>query len=282
MTLGGIAQISENVTFLQQSFCRADSFYIIVGRILVHGLLTTGYWPQQLSVASVAAASRITVTNSLYRCSFLEFVGEDTRQTLLALTDDLFDSVSAEKRLDILSSLESKTDPTSSEEAKVLVEHLARVHLLVKPFYYLRLIRKGMKAYLGLFSGVGEEVFSFLRLRGLPTVQKVVDSLKYSFSEERPTLMSLEMRVQGYLENFIRQCEPKDIVKFLVFCTATDILQDQESINIEFNSSQGLSRAPSATTCSSTLSVSRYYISREDFDGDLRKVIREEHAFDAI
>ena len=63
----------------------------------------------------------------------------------------------------------------------------------------------------------------------------------------------MKERVSVYLGAWIATLLPKELMRFLVYWTASNVCLPDQSLRFGFNSSQGLARRPTVTTCTDTL-----------------------------
>ena len=115
-----------------------------------------------------------------------------------------------------------------------------------------------------------------------PSTIKIVNLIQPSFSEDRDQRI-LEERVIQFLEEWITSLTLKQLADLMVFWTASNVLVPNQKFIVEFNSLEGMARRPTASTCTDTLNLSRMYMHRQEFVGDMNIVFMEESKiFDAL
>ena len=82
-----------------------------------------------------------------------------------------------------------------------------------------------------------------------------------------------EVRVFGYLQQFIGDMKRAEIRRFLGFTTGSSVLGSK--ISVLFNSLSGLARCPTAHTCSSILELPSTYLNFIDFEQEFKCVLSD-------
>ncbi|VEN64119.1 unnamed protein product, partial [Callosobruchus maculatus] len=75
-----------------------------------------------------------------------------------------------------------------------------------------------------------------------------------------------------YFKKFIREANKDILERLLRFSTGADIITDN-LLTVEFSSSEGFQRAPTAHTCSCTLVLPLAYDTYTDFRCDMNNVL---------
>lgn len=265
---------------MTNTFCRslAEGIWYKAGVIFSHGLILFGYWPWQLCMASVVHAILGKVSSSLVLDSFMDFLPEETK--------NLLSQNSGQTSATMLANLSSELQLTeilkSLEDLNQQLDSVGRCHMVWKPLACLLQMTAGLqRASPTLWAGINEDVLVKYRKSLAPTVQSVLDSIRPNFTDERDGRMA-EERVANYLESFLWSCDGSMLRRFLIFSTASDVLFPHDSITVEFDSTIGMNRAPRAMTCSKTLTLSRTYISQQEFRNDILSVISHDRPFDSM
>jgi hypothetical protein len=128
---------------------------------------------------------------------------------------------------------------------------------------------------------VTADVLVSFRNRQLPTVERVLASLEADMSKVEDELW-LENIVYGYLQDYIQNLGSQQLRWFLIFVTASDMLPIDTKLSVTFNGLQGLTRRPTAMTCTNQLMLSREYINAGELASELDQVIGAGLHFDSV
>lgn len=217
---------------------------------------------------------------TLIRQSLMDFLSEDLKVCLLQLLNPgTFDTITANERLALLTQLEAKSDVNSSEALANELDMASQCLMYWRHLAFWLQLKAGLTTSPTLWVGLSEEAIVGYRDTLAPTASKVIQAIEFRFSDNGRIL---EERVSHYLESFLWSCSSSQLLNFLSFCTALDILLPFCSINVEFDSTSGLNRIPRAKTCSQTLTLSRNYVCQEDFSTDLVAVLERASVFDSL
>lgn len=254
------------------------------GIILHHGFVLTGYWPWQLCVASVVEVLVGAPSPALRQQSLLDVLPECMAATTSQLLDPAtFSAVPDEKRMELMRVLEAMSDINSAETFARELPSISHSLLYWKHLALWLQLRSGLVvASPTLWEGLCEEAIVGYRATLAPSPSKVVAALQFMFADAIPALRVCEERVKLYLEAFLWASTSTYLQKFLCFCTAVDVVLPPDVIKVEFDSTKGANRLPRAMTCSQTLTLSRCYVSQDEFNSDLFAVIKCASAFDSI
>ena len=164
---------------------------------------------------------------------------------------------------------------TSPGELKKHVAIMARTHFVYKPMSILMWMRNGIgKNITVLQNRLSKEEIKKLYKVLLPSKQKVLAKITYP-----ENLRPEQSRVLSYLRNFVGTLDDNLLDKFVRFVTGS-CAAPQSPIQIDFNSTVGIRRAPSSSTCSSILHLSTTYLSYAEFKKEFTIVLTEDTSFE--
>lgn len=258
-----------------------SDLFEVAGRVIAHGFILTGLWPYHLCQASIVVALTGSVSPSLAINSFMEFIAPEDQPYLQQLLNPATYSVVSDlTRLRILSQYDCRVNVTA-DTVQGVVQQLAHLHTVYIPFSPLLQLARGLCAYPSFWSRVSQDTLTELYKSLLPNADKVLAALSVDHSDNIDCRF-MEERVVTYLTTFLSSIANEDLQRVLIFWTASNTLCD-EPLKVAFNSCQGLSRRPTAMTCSATLTLSRYYVSQDDFNTDVRAMLTDDaRIFDTL
>lgn len=258
--------------------------YYDVGRFISHTYILTGFFPVYLSSAfakgitcGVGSVTDDELLDSFY--NFIDpFEADAIRQCVTASTESVH-SIFQHIIIPLLSRFQCNTIPTQ-DNLQSLLPQVAKFALIVKPFFALSEIRRGMMdAHPAFWQSCGNpslmhSVYQLL----VPTAEKVLAMV----SEPQFQTMGQE-RVFDYLRRFILSLSLDELGKFLRFVTGYAVCGPVH-ISIQFNNIQGFERRPTANTCSPSLTLSVAYTSYNDFASEFHHLLRSSNLwfFDSI
>ena len=142
--------------------------------------------------------------------------------------------------------------PTKST-IEVVLNSLAHHTICLKPLYYIYHINN---AITDLFGSVDESDL----LKGLD--EMTPDGKKISEYSLDGHLSTHEMRVLKYLQRYVSTLNVELSKVFLKYVTGMEVLRNELSIKVLFNGEAQLENmVPRSNTCSSSLHLSRYFMS---------------------
>ena len=83
-----------------------------------------------------------------------------------------------------------------------------------------------------------------------------------------------QVRVMGYLQQFVGNMRNEEVRRFLRFTTGSSVIVVKR-ISIAFNNLSGLSRRPIAHTCGSALELPSTYVSYLDFEQEFNAILAD-------
>lgn len=237
--------------------------YVTVGRILTHGFVLCDSFPVQLARASLHQALFGSVSDECLLDSFLMLLPEKERE---AMRNGLNGAkpFPLEEIIDILDDFRETTRPSPYNLRKLLLK-IATAEFLTKPFLLLLKLREGMGAF---WNGLEKVELDVLYKLCCPTPARVANQLSTLPASPQ------EEKVFRWLKWYARNMESKMAVKFVRFCTASDVLPPTERIAVHFENMPQVAIRPTACACFWILKVSCNYQTfnhlKDNFDFYLR------------
>ena len=237
--------------------------YATVGRILTHGFLLCGSFPLQLARASLHQTIFGSVDDDCLLDSFLMLLPQKERETILIGLEGT-KQFPSEAIMDILDDFKETTIPLSSNLRKLLLK-VATAEFITKPFLPFLKLREGMGEF---WNALTRDELDSLYQMCCPTPEKVAGHLHAIPSNPQ------EETVFRWVKRYVRNLDTKMAVKFVRFCTASDVLLPDKGIVVRFENMVEEAIRPTAHTCFRALDVARNYRSfnhlRDNFDFYLR------------
>ena len=241
------------------------TLFPILGRILSHGYLVTGFLPIRIALPtllSILLGPPVEIRKDILTDALLDFVTDNERKIIkeaLALDVDSFPPSIMQNLLGILANFGCRSPPKPSTLANI-IEQVARYEFIVKPAAGIGLIN----------TGIPNKHRNFWTKLSAEGVKKVYDDLTIS-SEKVLNLLLFpqsctpqEERVSGYLRTLVCRLNPENLRHLMRFITGSSVCSEK-SIHVEFNGLTGLARRPIAHTCDSTLELPVTYTNYSDF-----------------
>ena len=258
------------------------SHYVVLGSILAHGFMSSGFLPNRLAFPVLAYSllgSDVDIPDSIIIDSFIDFVStyENSifREALLFSQNNeaSFTPQMAESLLNILSAMGCREVPTV-HNIRQLVLQVARYELISKPFGSLLSLHRGVPSvYHPFLTGFSVqqlyELYKALNATPGSVISMIVDPVEATTNQ---------LRVLGYLKTFIGNLTQRDLRNFLRFVTGSSVILDKK-ISISFNSLCGLARRPISHTCGCTLELPATYMTYPTFAEEFLTVLQSEVAW---
>ena len=141
---------------------------------------------------------------------------------------------------------------------------MARCEFLIIPMAIVSYMRSGITDLVSLKTSLPVQKISELYQVLSLTFAHVLKNVR----AECEDLIPEEERVYNFWTVYIGGLDGDQLLKFLHFVTGSTSTPLGKGIMVSFNSSQGLSRAPLASTCNNTLTISTTYESYSDFKNE--------------
>ncbi|XP_052087247.1 uncharacterized protein LOC127724348 isoform X1 [Mytilus californianus] len=248
-----------------------EDIFLILGRVMYHGLILQNYWPVRFSQACCSIIITDTVSDKQLAESFQKVLSDDQKNVVAAAKAEIrsgvaiFDLATQVNLCRTLRSYGNTTKPDPSTLNECLMK-LAKFSLIQRPYWCLSQIRCGLQTIHGnLFQNVEEkDVFMFYSAL-TPSALSLFDKIVYLFStcDEDPELEIEEKRVKIYLENFIMSFHSSKLAKLLLRWCQTDCLNSTH-VYVRFAKSSVCQR-PIFDADVSTMTLSSVYTSQEEF-----------------
>ena len=219
------------------------------------------------------AAITGSVSRNLALDCLLQIVSKDDEKNLRKLMQPAsFSTVTVMTRLRILSGLECRLQ-VDAGNVRTVLEELALLKTVYQPYCCLLQIARGLRCFPTLWNGVSEEALQHMYSELTPSIEAVIEHMQCEYAEDKECRYA-EERVVHFMETFLSSLSRKELEKVLIFWTASNVLHG--SLKLAFNSAEGACRCPHATTCTSTLTVSRLYLTDDEFRLDMNVMICDE------
>lgn len=257
----------------------AQAIFMKLGRVFSHGFLLTKTIPVrfcQVCIISLLFGEDKVSANQLIS-SFLNFVTTWERDLIIRGLEGKLMSDDSDDILSLFTRFGMRCAPSNSgEKFRSQVIDMAKSELLYKPCTLLTWMRQGIPEdhYEKVWSTFSPErltaLFDFL----VPTTEKVVQAISCDDKE----LCAEQDRMFYFLKSFVRSLDQEQLERFLRFVTGATVTP-RKPITVAFNASSGMRRAPSASTCGSTVFLSTTYESLQEFKNEFIKVLQDDNSF---
>lgn len=249
----------------------------MLGRILSHGFMVTGYLPVRIAfpaLASILMGPTVDIHARIMVETFAESLclheASIVKEALEKGDAGTFSCQLMADLTTILSRYGSRVNP-SPANLKSQLRDIAKYEQQIKPMAAICTMNSGTpsceKPFWESFS-VDEFYSLYLSLSATPA--KVLSILVEPFQEN-----SSQARVFEYLQQFIGNMKMDEIRRFLRFTTGSSVLI-AEKITVTFNALSGISRRPIAHTCSCVLELPSTYQSFLDFQQEFAAVLADD------
>lgn len=192
-----------------------------IGKIFLMGYQHCQYLPNKLALPFLEQV----LFNSVYsdiKKHFLHFVSSQEREVLMQAMSDFF-AVDSNDLVEVLDSYGCRRRITAETFSTVLDE-IAHKELIQKPMFVIDCWREITNYHLSLSPEALKKKFSDLQ----PTSKKVCQLLKFAAD-----LTPKQKEVANHLKKFSRELDDNKLLKFLRFCTGSDLIVT-DSIYVEY------------------------------------------------
>ena len=231
------------------------TLFPILGHILSHGYLVTGFLPTQialLTLLSILLGPPVKIRNDIITEALLEFVTDNDRKIIkeaLAVNVESFPPNVMQDLIGILANFVCRSPPKPSTLTSI-IEQVGICEFIVKPAAGIRLIN----------SGIPKSHQNFWMDLSIDGVKKIYDNLTISSDKILSLLVFPEFctpqeeRVSGYLRTLVCRLNIEKLQHLMRFITGSSVCSEN-IIRVQFNGLTGLARRPIAHTCNSTLEL---------------------------
>ena len=252
----------------------------LLGRIISHGFLVSGYMPIRVAFPSMAGILLGPMTNvsspivieafSESLCSYEAAIIKE------ALKTPTFSVDLQTKIVAILSRYGSRVCPSTSANLRVQLLDVGKYEFLIKPMAAISSIHGGIPDEEKLFwRNFSLDELHSLYLSLSATAEKVLNII-----DEPVESNSNQARVFNYLQQYIGNMRNDEVRRFLRFTTGSSVLI-AERIGVIFNAQSGLSRHPIAHTCACILELPSTYASYLEFEQEFNSILmNDEHTWE--
>lgn len=231
-----------------------------IGRILCVGYRQANIFPCKLARPFVEHALFGFITSDMLE-SFMKFIGPSDAIIIKNALHN-FDDVDFDEILDIMQNLDCKLQ-VNKENFKGIITDIAHKEFIQKPMFIIDSFSTVVR-----MKFTDDEINDIYELKKL-TNKNVLKLLPPTNSYVEPQ----QEKVMRYLNNFIREADNDILENFLRYCTgATNICTNR--IDICFNASTGIKRAPVGHTCTNTLELSTTYDNYTDFKSEFKNILK--------
>ena len=248
----------------------------IIGTVLSHGYIVSGFLPVQVSfpvIAAILLGPTITIEDSLLIKSFighLNYYDASILKEAFLERGREFSPQIASRIFALLSGYDSRKVPSPGNLKSTLL-CIARHEFLVKPLGAIYAMHSGIPGkHKAFWKDMKLECFLKIYLRASASVSSVLGIIK-----EPPLMDPSQSVVYGYLQKYVGNMKNSEVRDFLRFVTGSSALIVDE-ISVTFNGLSGFSRRPIAHTCSSMLELSTTYETLNEFSQEFDTLLSSE------
>ena len=261
---------------------RSETDYVVIGKILSHGFVLTGFFPLYISVvcASYLLSGISNVSDDTLLHSFFNFLDLNEAKALqTCLSEKRILEEEQDNIISLFARFNSTAVPTSTN-LEQLTKNVAKYALLCQPYFALDKMRSGMLAsHPSLWTQCNPVVASSLFIALMPSAIQV-----WEMVIEPEFNSSIEARVFDYFRRFIHSISMELLCKLLQYITGKPQCSIN-SIKVTFClPASEFERRPTASTCASTVCLPTNYESFSSFSKEFSEILRNSHmwSFDAL
>lgn len=243
--------------------CVPDDLFVILGRVIVHGLILDNYLPIKFSPACLSYLLVGKCSDRLLLTSLYRLMSESEKEVLESAMDEVRMEVdSFSPQIDhgvkvILGSYGCRKIP-GPEELDSSMASIAKCYLIRQIYWPLIKLKEGlMAAGPALFLDTKEEDILSLYQVLVPSVTSIIERLTYIFSSE-PELNEKEKKVKVFFEQYLYKLSKAALQRLIYQWCGFDCLcvtdlyvkfsGETESNNAVFSAKQAMICLPSACT----------------------------------
>lgn len=247
--------------------------YSVLGGIISFAYLVAGVFPDKIAFPCLVAAllgPKITVPDSILQESFVNSLSIHEASIVKKALNVRGLAFANDVKTELVSIL-------SCHGCRAVPQPSTLMHLLVQAARYTFLIQPAAALHL-MNEGIPLEHRPFWKRMAVNNLYSIYSSLSVSKAKvlhllKEPCLLSIsEDEVYQYLKRFIGNMSVDELRTFLRFVTGS-FVTSVPTINVVFNSSDGLARRPISHTCTATLELSSTYKSLPEFVSEFRAIL---------
>lgn len=243
----------------------------IIGRILSHGYLVSGFLPVRIAfptVACILLGPNVAISDNILLDTFPDCLSDCeasvVREAMTCTT--AFGPALSHDLVDVLSRFGCREKPTQKNIFEVIVK-VARYEFIAKPLAAVTMISTGVTIlHASFWRNKTVEDLRKLYLALTATPRKVVGTMEADCKNPN------EKRVWGYLQQYIWNMSGHKVRRFLRFVTGSSVCLASK-ITVVFNSISGFARRPISHTCSYILDLSSSYITYLDLVNEFDQIL---------
>ncbi|XP_071078671.1 uncharacterized protein [Haliotis cracherodii] len=257
--------------------------FIILGRILAHGLILLNYWPLKLSrVCTRVVLTDQEASDKLMMASFRCILSESERAVIKDLEDqvercDGYDSPATMAQAAIALAPYGCTQLPSAHSLGTFLTEMAIQYCYCRPYWPLTQMSGSFKnSSNSTFRTVTESDITDLYNVLQPTATSVTKKISYSYSDSARD-KSFEKSVSAFLEKVLLKLGKDQLRRLLLLWSSTECL-NMKVLHVTFSESAQVS-APVFDGFANQLCLSRYFPSAEVLQDHLETSLEESVAF---
>lgn len=252
--------------------------YCVMGTILSHGYLVSGYIPVDIAfpvLACILKGPLMDIPDRFVLDSFMDYLSTYEADTVrLALNKSEFSQDLSNALVGVLSRFGCRQLPSPANLNSLLVQ-LARHEMLTIPLRVLHYMHSGVPSTHHSFWGTFSisDLFDLYKLVDM-TPSQVIQSISVP-----DDMNAAQDRVFNYLLCFVGNLKDReDLRKFLRFVTGSSV-NIGKTITVSFNNAVGISRRPVAHTCSCEIELPVSYSTSLEFSNEFKIILSSDLAW---
>lgn len=252
---------SFKVPYLRHDFGQRK--WEAVGRVIVYGWKTCGYFPAWLAppFMQVAICDSVLCSVGEVREIFLEYVSEVDKEVLSKALQD-FKSVDYDDILDALSTYNCRKVPTE-QNLKTILDEIAHKELVQEPMFVAKCffpILQRLNSEMNRLKTIHHELKA--------TAKKVIGM--FNFPENMTPPQSV---TANYLKKYVKCLDQHHLELLLRFCTGSDLLIISQITVTFIEGKSDFARNPVAHTCTCLLELPFTYENFPQFKSEFNGIL---------
>ncbi|KAK3593205.1 hypothetical protein CHS0354_002732 [Potamilus streckersoni] len=216
----------EKVPILDPDF--PDDIYLLLGRILAHGLILSNYWPMSFPSACASYILSDSCSDKLLLTSLYKLMKESEKAVLETALDEVKTSGSLSLRTEICMKVFTRSYGCRSIPNAVNIESfilsVAKNVLVYQIFWPLVQIRDGiMRHSEDIFDNIEEDDVLSMYQALFPQLPAIIEKITYLFSNQTE-ISEKEKAVKACFEQYLFTLNRKELLSLLVKWTGYDCL----------------------------------------------------------
>ena len=237
--------------------CLEEDELNILGKVMTHAFILFDVFPVALCKASMKKVIFGEVSNSELLASFMQFIPPREVDIVHQYKDGSIKN--AQPIIDILSEY-SIFNRLTPDNIMPLMEKAARVALIRKPFFSVKILVEGMGSF---WNKVTSDMFESIYSCSIPKAENVIEKLIANESCPR------DQNITTWVHRYIRSCTNHELLRFIRFVTGSTNFPPNTRIKMEFIDQAKGNLRPYAKTCFKIFVISRQYSSFTELSDNL-------------